>query len=348
MKKLLIGEIAVLVLLVAAALFIRLNVTGPEKETEYTGTEGSSDVQVIGPGTLGTEESTQGSEETTESSLGVILPDFSDMEISAENCFVYSLEDSLLLYSKGTMDEVIYPASITKLFTAYVALQYLDPETVVTVGSEVNLIAPDSSVAYIYSGLRLTAAQLVEGMILPSGNDAAYAIAAAAARAESGNANMGAEAAIAHFVDMMNKTAQAMGMTGSHFCNPDGYTDDDHYTCGQDLVTIARLALENETIRTYVGTETDNVTYVSGEIMTWNNTNALLKADSPYYCADAVGMKTGFTSQAGNCLLSAFEVDGRYYVAGVFGCPEKDGRFADSLALYREVILPCAELLAAA
>lgn len=348
MKKLLIGEIAVLVLLVAVALFVRVGVTGPDKETEYTGTEGSSDVQVIGPGTLETEESTQGSEETTESTSGITLPDFSELTLTASNGFVYSLEDSLLLYSKGAMDEVIYPASITKLFTAYVALQYLDPETVVTVGSEVNLIAPDSSVAYISPGFRLTVAQLVEGMILPSGNDAAYAIAAAAARAESGNAGMGAEAAIAHFVELMNETAQAMGMTGSHFCNPDGYTDDNHYTCGQDLVTIARLALENETIRSCMGIQTDDVTYVSGEMMTWNNTNALIRQDSPYYCADAVGMKTGFTSQAGNCLLSAFEVDGRYYVVGVFGCPEKDGRFDDSLALYNQVILPCGEILAEA
>lgn len=346
MKKLLIGEITALVLLVAAALFIRVGITEPG-ETESTGTESSSDVQVIGTETLGTEGSTGASGETTETSGGITLPDFSDIEITAKNAFVYSLDDGLLLYSKGTMDEVIYPASITKLFTAYVALQYLDPETMVTVGSEVNLIASDSSVAYIYPGFRLTAAQLVEGMILPSGNDAAYAIAVAAARAESGNSNMGAQAAIAHFVDMMNQTAQAMGMTGSHFCNPDGYTDDDHYTCGQDLVTIARLALENETIRTYVGTETDNVTYASGQIMTWHNTNVLLKADSPYYCADAVGMKTGFTSQAGNCLLSTFEVDGKYYVAGTFGCPEKNDRFADSLKLYNEVILPCAALLGA-
>lgn len=261
----------------------------------------------------------------------VFLPE--EGSLLCRDFFVYDYETQTFLTFSQDLDAVVYPASITKLFTAYVALQLLPEDTVITAGDELDLVAPDSSIAYVRKGHKLTAAMLVEGMLLPSGNDAAYVLAAAAGRAWGGE-DLEPEAAIACFVEQMNVHAQLLGMTGTHFVNPDGYHHDDHYTTSTDLVTIARVALENEKIRQYVSTSSANVVYASGHTNTWHNTNLLIDPESEYYCADAIGLKTGNTGAAGYCLLSAFEKDGRTLLMGVFGCPAFNDRFADSLKLY--------------
>lgn len=261
------------------------------------------------------------------------------VNLTAKRYFVYDLERGEFLAISGSEDAWVYPASITKLFSAYVALQYLDPETVVTAGDELDLVAEDSSIAFIQKGNQLTVDMLVEGMLLPSGNDAAYILAAAAARAASGNDSMAAADAIAYFVDLMNTTAKTMGMTGSNFRNPDGYHVYDHYTSCHDLTIIARLALSNEVISRYASTYKDSkVVYESGEINSWKNTNALINPNSGYYCSNAIGLKTGSTKAAGNCLLSAFREKDGVYIIGVFGCEESDDRFKDTRKLYWTVV----------
>ncbi len=248
--------------------------------------------------------------------------------------FVFDLQQEEFLTISCDPHGRIYPASITKLFTAWVALQVLPPDTVIKAGDELDLVAPDSSIAYVRKGHRLTVAMLVEGMLLPSGNDAAYVLAAAAGRAWGGEALTAAEA-IACFVERMNGYAAAQGLTDSRFTNPDGYHDPDHYTSCADLVTIARLALENQQIRRCVGLSREDVTYASGQINTWRNSNLLIDPESEYYCPDAIGLKTGKTDAAGACLLSAFEREGQIYIMGVFGAAGYNDRFADSLQLYQ-------------
>ena len=184
------------------------------------------------------------------------------------------------------IDGKVYPASTTKLFTAWVALQYLSPDDVITAGDELTLVASDASIAYVRRGHKLTAAMLVEGMLLPSGGDAAYVIAAAAGKKIRGNDNISAEAAIAAFVGEMNRRLEALGMTGTHFTNPDGYHDPEHYTTLEDIARIGALALENETIMKYATLASDRVTYASGQSNKWQNTNELIRPDSLYYCAD--------------------------------------------------------------
>ena len=125
-----------------------------------------------------------------------------------------------------------------------------------------------------------------------------------------------------------------MGLTNTHFENPDGIDGEDHYTCLADLAKMSVLAMKNPTIRKYVGKATDSVTYESGQTITWSNTNELLHTNSKYYCADAVGLKTGTTTKAGNCLISAFPKDGGYLFVGVLGGKSYYGRYTDTLALY--------------
>ena len=97
------------------------------------------------------------------------------------------------------------------------------------------------------------------------------------------------------------------------------------------------LAMEDPTIRKYAATYNDTVTVASGE-KAWKNTNAIVDPQSEYYCPCAIGLKTGQTPAAGSCLLSAFEYDGTTYLVGVFGCPEVDDRFPDTLQLFNAAI----------
>lgn len=261
--------------------------------------------------------------------------------ISARQILVYDATNDELLYTKSVEGGKLYPASVTKLFTCYVALQIMDPSTVVTAGSELNLVAEDSSKAYIYRNQQVTAKMLVGGMMMPSGNDAAMIMAAAAGRKVAGNSHLGAEEAVQAFVAEMNRQAEELGFEKTHFTNPDGYHVGSHYTCINDLIRMAELALENDIIRRYMGYYGLNLTYVSGQSNTWTNTNQLLNKNSEFYCEDAIGMKTGHTGQAGHCLMSAFEIGGRTIVIGVFGCSDKNTRFSDSIVLrnvYKQIV----------
>lgn len=343
MTKLLKIEIAVLIVLVIVAIGIRTNDTyAPDNDilqqpdtsqatrTEITATEPTESMD---PAETDPPETTIPPTEPP-----VVLTIGEDVGIQSQDYFVYDCGRENLMAASGPLEEKVWPASVTKLFTAYVALQYLDAETVVKAGSEVNMVASDSSIAYIKPGYKLTVAQLVEGLLLPSGNDAAYALAVAAARQQTGNSDLSVREALEHFVALMNTHAQELGMTGTHWANPDGYHDSEHYTSIGDLITIAKLALENELIMQCAGTAEDRVTYVSGEIANWHNTNQLINPASQYYCENAIGLKTGNTSYAGFCLLSAFEVEGEYIIVGAFKCLRPEDRFIDSLKLYNLVL----------
>lgn len=286
--------------------------------------------------TADTQQITQATQQTTvpeESEPEPTLPEPA-FPLTATHVFVYDTADDRLLFSKGDVDEMIPPASLTKLFSAYVALQYLTPETVITAGQEVGWIDPESSMAFIYKGQRVTVDTCVEGMLVQSGNDAAYILAVAAGRAIQGNPQLSATAALGVFVGKMNELALQLGLENTHFANPDGIDTAGHYTSLNDLITISRLALENPVIRHHAATATDAVTYASGESVNWKNTNELLHPESEFYCEAACGLKTGSTTGAGKCLISAFRQEEGYLLIGVLGCPNEDDRYIDTLNLY--------------
>lgn len=280
------------------------------------------------------EESSEESEEETETDLPVHTL---QTAVGAKNAFLY--DSSLnVLFAKGDLNSKIYPASITKLYTAYVALQYLNPKDVITAGEELSFVGPGSSIAYIVKGHRLTAEMLVQGMMLPSGNDAAYVLAAGAGRVILEDENASATQAVDAFMSAMNDHARADGLTGTHFSVPDGYHRDDHYTTMADLWKIAMLVIENEIITRYTGMLSARVTYHSGETNNWTNTNRLLDPHSPYYRENVVGLKTGHTSQSGYCLLTAEKRGDKWVLVGVFGCQTADGRFSDTVTLLKSLV----------
>lgn len=265
----------------------------------------------------------------TESEVYQICQEMSK-EMDYDQILVYDATADEILYSESREGTKLYPASVTKLFSSYVALQYLDPLDVVIAGDELALVHKGSSLAYIDVGNALHVQTLIAGMMLPSGNDAAIILAAAAGRKIAEDETISAEEAIETFVNEMNRKARELGFERTHFSNPDGWHTGSHYTCLNDMARIAKLALENKTIARYMRLGKAEVTFFSGQKKEWVNTNLIVNEEEPFYRHNAVGMKTGYTRQAEYCVMTAFRCgDGRDLVIGVFGYADTYKRFND-------------------
>lgn len=348
MKKVIIAEIIILLaLLVAAGCMLGALLDGgaaPAISTE----------PVIDPTTEATTEATT---QTTEPEpTWMTLPP--SRQLTAKQYFVYDVDADTFLTISGDENERIYPASVTKLFTCYVALQFLQPDQLITVGDELDMVAAGSSVAELRKGDKLTVSQLVEAMLLPSGNDAAHVLATNAGRSIKGNSDATAQDYVAAFMEEMNRQTKEVGMTGANFANPDGIHRSNHYMTFRDLAVLGKLSVENSTImknalisndivdfqdrgehkqttEVYGGSTTEELSPTS---VKWKNTNALIDPVSQYYCPYATGLKTGQTPSAGSCLLSSFAYMDKQYIIGVFGCPDVDARFEDTLQLFNQTI----------
>ena len=163
--------------------------------------------------------------------------------LDATAALLVSPESDMVLYEKNA-DEKRYPASTTKIMTALLTLENVsDLSAVVTAeASDFENVTADSSNAGIKLGEQVTVKDLLYALMLPSANEAAYMLA----RHVSGSWEQ--------FVDMMNERAAALGCTGTHFCNPCGLHEDDHYTTAHDLYRIAKQAMKDATFRDIVST----------------------------------------------------------------------------------------------
>lgn len=331
MKRLMLLEVAVLAILLAAAVIVCANFPAPAFAP------GSLEKPTDPPTTSTTEPTVTPTTAPTE-----FVPTWNtypaDRKLTAQQYFVYDCKANTFSVSSGQESTRVYPASITKLFTAYVAMQYLKPDTKITAGDALDLVAWGSSVAKIKKGDVLTAEQLIEAMMLPSGNDASYLLACETGRVIKQNPQLGASAAVGVFMSQMNSRAASLGMLGTHFVNPDGIHDKNHYTTFGDLAILGKLAMADATVMKYAVQAKDQIT-LHGETIHWKNTNKLIDPTSAYYCSYAVGLKTGQTPDAGSCLLSAFRFQDKELLIGVFGCPKEDDRFDDTLQLFNQIVL---------
>lgn len=254
-------------------------------------------------------------------------PDPDDLSVPYSSAYaLYRADDDMLIAGSGT-DKRISLASITKLLSASVMLEHLSPDDLVTVGDEVYRAKPDSTLSGIAPNTTLTVRDLIAAMLLPSGNDAAYTAAVCTARAASGDTEMSVDASVEYFCGLMNSFAAEHGMTNSHFANPEGWDDPDHYTTLDDLLKLADYVLTVPAIRETAAMHTVYCTPVSGGSYFWTNTNLFLDPNSAYYRSDCIGLKTGTTADAGCCLVSAFDISGTTYVCAVMGCGENTDRY---------------------
>ena len=257
--------------------------------------------------------------------------------LSARNAFVYDCATDTLLCAKGAMTDRLHPASITKLYSIYIALQYLSPERSITVGTILDSVPFDASVADLQIGDVLTTEQLIAAMLLPSGNDAAMVLAVEAGRVITQDPDLTETAALAAFVEEMNRQADTLGLQNSHFTCPDGYADMEHYTCMADLLVITRLCIKIPLVCRLTATPKYTLTLENGRTLTWTNTNWLVREErGDYYNPYCLGLKTGFMNAAGYCLMSYFQVEGQYLIIGIFGSDSIQNRFDDTLKLFDE------------
>ncbi len=219
------------------------------------------------------------------------------------------------VFLEHNSEEKMYPASTTKIMTALLALENLNLDETSTVSYEaVNSIPWDSSKLNVLEGESFTNRDLLTGMMVVSGNDAANVLA----EAVSGDTET--------FVGLMNKRAEELGCTSTHFVNAHGYTHENHYTTASDMAKIAKKAMENPVFREIVKTTSFELpkTDIYSEPRIVYTTNNLLKS-SPYKYDCATGIKTGYTSAARNCLVASAEKEGVRLITVILGASTIDG-----------------------
>lgn len=193
-------------------------------------------------------------------------------------------------------------ASTTKIMTAITAIENCnDLDEVFEVSPKA--IGVSGTSLYLREGERHSVRDLLYGLMLVSGNDASVAIGERVGGTRE------------HFVDLMNFTAHRLGAKNTHFENTHGLDEEGHYTSASDLAHIAAYALKNETFREIVSTQNKKITSADGKNRYLCNKNKLLRTFD-----GAIGVKTGYTDDAGRCLVSAAERDGMTLVAVVLNC----------------------------
>lgn len=256
-----------------------------------------------------------------------------DLEIDANAAILFDAKTKKVLYYKNPV-EAKFPASTAKLLTSLVTLQWCKVEEQVTIGDEIKMIASDSTRARLKQGQILTIQNLLEGLLVPSGNDAAYAIAVYVGRKSLDNTGASKEEAVNEFVRLMNETAADLGVRNSSFKTPDGYDAIGQYTTAYDLGLIGIAAAKNTVITQICQKSKARNVFVSGEDVTWTNTNKLVTRYSGQYYSRAIGLKTGTSTMAGKCLIAAAEDNGKEVVCVVLDS-SSEGRWEDAIALLK-------------
>lgn len=233
-----------------------------------------------------------------------VLPD-----IAAEAGCVLDVQSQKFVFEKSS-DLIMYPASTTKIMTLIVALEKGDLDSIVTVSP--SAASCEGSSLDLKAGDKITLRNLLFGMMLVSGNDAAEAVA----EHISGSAE--------NFVELMNAYAIRIGATRTHFSNPHGLPDPgNHYTTAHDLALITAYAYSVPGFKEIVSQSSKRIRFADGHIREVFNTNRLLK-----YYEGANGVKTGFTNEAGYCLVAAANRNNAQLIAVVLN---SDSRWDDAV-----------------
>lgn len=227
----------------------------------------------------------------------------SAIEVTARAAVAVEAETGRVLYEKNA-DEVLPMASTTKIMTALVVLENAELSDVVEIDGRMAGI--EGSSMNLDAGEELTVEQLLYGLMLRSGNDAAVALA------------IHVSGGVEEFVEKMNARAAEMGLTHTHFCNPHGLPAEGHETTARELARIAAEAWKHEDFRRIVGTKSVTVPWKGREYdRAMKNKNKLLTL-----LPGGNGIKTGYTRAAGRCLVGGAERDGMQLITVVLNAPD--------------------------
>lgn len=264
------------------------------------------------------------------SDLAVTNTDVSLVDYTAPEtlygCGLFDITNNTVYYGDNLFTQ-LYPASTTKILTAYVALKYGNLDDVITVTAEDLDLPSDSSVCGLLVGDQLTLYDLLAGLLLKSGNDSAMTIA----RYISGD--------VATFAELMNSEAKALGATSSNFVNPHGLHDDNHYTTVYDLYIIFNSCIQNQVFLDIISQGTYDTVITDAEgverSINWTVTNAYTTGTyaSPSNVT-LLGGKTGYTDTARSCLVLLEEdANGTQYISIVLGAEHKETLYLQMTSL---------------
>ena len=243
-----------------------------------------------------------------------LIPGWPQMrQINEASAVVMDADNGGILYSLNR-DTVRYPASITKILTALITIENASLDEVVTMDETgIALTAAGSTNAGTVNGEEFTVEQCLYIMMLKSANDIATQLGKHVGGSVSG------------FADMMNARAEEIGCTGSHFVNPSGMPDSDHYSTAMDMALIMRECLRNDLFRKIISTRSYTVppTNMNPEERVYDNHCSLIQPGSEYYYSECIGGKTGFTQAAWRTLVTAAERDGRTLICVTMRGPDK-------------------------
>lgn len=249
--------------------------------------------------------------------------------IGCKAAFVADPVSGKVFYEKHARKKM-YPASTTKLLTALLVLENCDLDDVAVVSRRAVGLVPDGYVrANLQPGERLSVRVLLQALLIPSANDAAFVLAE----------HVGGS--VAGFAKLCNRRAKELGCEKLHFVNPNGIHDDDHYCTAYDLYLIAAECQKHDAFNEIV--QMKRVTLPATDVYrsadrTFQNTNQLMNAEATsYYVAGCTGMKTGYTPEAGQCMVASCDERGLSLISVVLGGTVKQNglneRFTDSKAL---------------
>ena len=252
--------------------------------------------------------------------------------LDATAALLVSPDSGMVLYSKNA-DQKRYPASTTKIMTALLTLENVSnlDETVTSEAVDFENVTADSSNAGILLGEQVTVRDLLYALMLPSANEAAYMLA----RHVGGSWEQ--------FVDMMNDRAAELGCTGTHFCNPCGLHEEDHYTTAHDLYLIAKEAMTDVTFRDIVSTVQHRMakTNLHEERIIYTTNQLIFSSFQPWSYANCLGIKTGHTSQAGNCFVGYAEYGDAKLFSVVLGCSDSSKEYPSVAASFTDTKKLC-------
>lgn len=222
--------------------------------------------------------------------------------VSAQNAILIEANSGEVLYEKNASDKA-YPASITKIMTALLAIENGTLDKKVKVSS--NASGVEGSSIYLASGEMISLRDLIYGLMLRSGNDAATAISE-----EIGGSKD-------NFVVMMNKKARELGAYNTHFMNPSGLHDKEHYTTAEDMALIASAAMKNKEFKKVASTKSWVTDRGEGKYNYFYNKNKVV-----YQYNGGTGIKIGYTKAAGRTLVASSEKNGMELICVVMNAPD--------------------------
>jgi len=236
-----------------------------------------------------------------------------------------------------------YPAGLTKMLTAIIALDYLNPEDFVVVGNEINNVPAGALRAGHQVGEHITVHNLLRGLMTQNGNDSGVVVALQTVRAQRNNNAVPFHAAEELFAAKMNARARELGAYNTHFVNPNGLHHDNHYTTAYDLALIARAFMEHPLLREiageaeFIGNGMDgfvgDIPYGARTVnYHWVDTNQLISGGSFHYFY-ATGIRSGYTPHAAACLVASASRNGVNLIAVVLNT-EDPARWQDARILF--------------